>query len=63
MLRHARKFLSSERGATAIEYGLIAALVSVGAIIALDSVGDSLSSIFNVVSSELTQVANNVNGS
>jgi pilus assembly protein Flp/PilA len=63
MLRHAQNLLKSERGATAIEYGLIAALVSVGAIIALDSMGDSLSSIFSVVSSELTQIASTAQGS
>jgi pilus assembly protein Flp/PilA len=34
-----RKFLSDESGATAIEYGLIAALVSVAAIAALQAMG------------------------
>ncbi len=47
------KFLRDESGATAIEYGLIAALVSVAAITALTAMGDSLSSMFNAVSSEL----------
>ncbi len=51
------QLLKSERGATAIEYGLIAALVSVAAIAALDTLGGSLAEIFNLVSSELNTAA------
>ena len=40
-----------ESGATAIEYGLIAALVSVAAIGALTALGGSLNTIFQTVSS------------
>jgi pilus assembly protein Flp/PilA len=43
----------SEEGATAIEYGLIAALISVAAILAMTAVGTSLSSLFNSVSGNL----------
>jgi pilus assembly protein Flp/PilA len=50
-------FLGDESGATAIEYGLIVALVSVAAIVALTSLGGSLSSIFNVISSTLSTAA------
>ena len=50
-------FVRDEDGATAIEYGLIAALVSVAAIGALSALGDSLNVIFNMVSSELTSAA------
>ena len=46
-------FLKDDSGATAIEYGLIAALVSVAAIGALGAMGESLTDIFNKVSSEL----------
>lgn len=49
-------FLSDESGATAIEYGLIAALVSVAAITALGSMGNSLISIFSRVASVLNSV-------
>jgi pilus assembly protein Flp/PilA len=42
-----------ERGATAIEYGLIAALIAVAAIAAFKLVGTNLSSIFNTVASNL----------
>ncbi len=51
------EFVRDEDGATAIEYGLIAALVSVAAIGALTAMGDSLSTMFNMVSSELTSAA------
>ena len=48
-----KEFANDESGATAIEYGLIAALVSVAAVTALTSVGTSLSSMFSKVSSDL----------
>lgn len=46
-------FVKDESGATAIEYGLIAALVAVGLIAALTALGSSLQNIFNTVSSTL----------
>ncbi len=48
-----KKFLADESGATAIEYGLIAALVSVAGIVALESMGSSLSALFSDVSSKM----------
>ena len=53
MLTSIKQFYTDESGATAIEYGLIAALVSVAAITALTAMGDSLVTIFGRVSSEL----------
>jgi len=50
-------FVKDEDGATAIEYGLIAALVSVAAIGALTAMGNSLSTMFNTVSSALSGAA------
>jgi pilus assembly protein Flp/PilA len=47
-------FIKDEDGATAIEYGLIAALVSVAAIGALTAMGDSLSTMFETVSSAMS---------
>jgi len=47
------KLLKSEEGATAIEYGLIATLVSIAGIAAFNAVGSSLTSTFNNVSSKL----------
>lgn len=43
----------NEKGATAIEYGLIAALVAVAAIGALQAIGDNLESTFSSVASAL----------
>jgi len=54
MLKVIRAFANDESGATAIEYGLIAALVSVAAIGALTAMGSSLSTMFNTVSSALS---------
>jgi pilus assembly protein Flp/PilA len=50
------KFLNlirNEEGATAIEYGLIAALIAVAAIGAMQSIGSRLNTTFNNVSSNL----------
>lgn len=49
-----RKVLRDESGATAIEYGLIAALVSVAAIGALTTMGESLDTMFERVSTILS---------
>jgi pilus assembly protein Flp/PilA len=45
-----RKFLKDESGATAIEYGLIAALIAVVIITAVTAVGTALSTTFNNIS-------------
>ncbi len=48
-----RKLYHDETGATAIEYGLIAALVSVAIIGILTTLGDNLTSTFQTVADEL----------
>ena len=57
MPRTLKRFWSEQEGATAIEYGLIAALVSVAGIGAFIAMGNSLSSLYNTVSSTLSNVA------
>ena len=47
------KLIRNTKGATAIEYGLIAALIAVAAIAAMSNIGNSLGSTFNDVSNEL----------
>ena len=47
------RLLKSNDGATAIEYGLIAALIAVAAVAAMTSVGTSLSTTFNDVATKL----------
>ncbi|OCC24817.1 hypothetical protein MB02_04950 [Croceicoccus estronivorus] len=48
------KLLRDEAGATAIEYGLIAALIAVAAIGAMSTLGDNLSATFTDVSDNLS---------
>lgn len=48
------RFASDESGATAIEYGMIAALIAVVIIGALKTVGTSLSAKFSAISGNLT---------
>lgn len=48
------KFLKDEDGATAIEYGLIAALIAVAIITAVTAVGSNLATTFSEVDSALT---------
>jgi pilus assembly protein Flp/PilA len=48
-----REYVRDERGATAIEYGLIAALVAVAAVTAMSTLGTKLTSTFTAVSSSL----------
>ncbi|MBQ94641.1 MAG: Flp family type IVb pilin [Actinobacteria bacterium] len=50
-----RKLRRNEEGATAIEYGLIAALIAVAAITAMNSLGGELSSTFNKVSTTMSK--------
>ena len=47
------RFAHDESGATAIEYGLIAALIAVGIIAAATTLGGSLSSLFGRISTKL----------
>lgn len=51
------RFVSDESGATAIEYGLIAALVAVAIITALGVLGDGLTEIFEGVGNKLSAEA------
>lgn len=56
-MSYIKSFLKDESGATMIEYGLVAALVSVAAIIALQILGAELQIIFNTVSSYLSSAS------
>jgi pilus assembly protein Flp/PilA len=47
------RFLSDDSGATAIEYGLIAAGISIAIIAAVNAIGTSLNTTFTSVSSQL----------
>ena len=53
-MKFINKLLRDEAGATAIEYGLIAALIAVAMITALSSLGTNLGNTFNTVSTKLS---------
>ena len=47
------KLIKDIKGATAIEYGLIAALIAVAAITAMGNIGNELGTTFNTVATKL----------
>lgn len=61
-MNFARKLFADKKGATAIEYGLIAALIAVAAIAAMTSVGNEVIGTFNDVETGL-QARNTGGGS
>ncbi|MEO1968260.1 MAG: Flp family type IVb pilin [Sphingomonadaceae bacterium] len=56
-MKFINKLARDEQGATAIEYGLIAALIAVAAITAMSTLGTKLSSTFNNVATSMTTSA------
>lgn len=52
-MRKFYKVIRDDMGATAIEYGLIAALIAVAAVTAMQSLGSELNNTFNSVSTSL----------
>ena len=48
------ELLKNEDGATAIEYGLIAALIAVAAVVAMTAVGTNLAALFQSIATSLT---------
>jgi pilus assembly protein Flp/PilA len=63
VLKKALRLLRDDQGATVIEYGLIAALVSVAFIIALTALGTSIEELFLYVAGILADVAASMSGS
>ena len=59
MLATFNRLIKDDEGATAIEYGLIAGLVSVAAITALTAMGGSLDNMFSFVSERLDDAVAN----
>ncbi|MBP2236084.1 pilus assembly protein Flp/PilA [Sinorhizobium kostiense] len=54
------RLLKDESGATAIEYGLIAALISVALITGATALGDSLDSMFTALGGKMTTAEDNM---
>jgi pilus assembly protein Flp/PilA len=57
MFSIAKRFIDDRSGATAIEYGLIAAGISVAIITVVNGLGTGLKSIFSTVTSDLASVS------
>ena len=55
MAKMIRKFVANDKGATAIEYGLIAALIAVAAVGAMSGLGEQISKTFNNSSTTMTK--------
>lgn len=55
--KFARRLWQSERGATAIEYGLIAALIVVAIMTSIGSIGETVSDMWNDVADNYMSVA------
>ena len=53
-IQAAQQFVRDEEGVTAIEYGLIAALIAVAIILAVTAVGTNLNAIFTYIAGQLT---------
>jgi len=56
MLRSITRFLRDEEGATAIEYGIIAGLISVAIVTILGTIGGQLNGVFETISEKLPAV-------
>ena len=52
-MKSIRKFMKNNKGATAIEYGLIAALIAVAAIAAMGQLGTKLKNTFSTVANNM----------
>jgi pilus assembly protein Flp/PilA len=53
MFKSIRKLAGDRKGATAIEYGLIAAFIALAMVVALPKISTSLSGKFNTINTEL----------
>jgi pilus assembly protein Flp/PilA len=57
MIKKLTQFFKNEEGATAVEYGIMVALIAVVIIVAVTAVGDQLVVVFNQVAAALGFVA------
>ncbi len=51
------EFTRDESGATVVEYGFVAALISIAAIVAMGEVGASVSDAYGAIAGDLTRIA------
>lgn len=62
MIAQLKSFLKNEDGATAIEYGLIAALIGVVIIVAVGQVGTGISDTFTTIADKLGSAGGDAGG-
>jgi pilus assembly protein Flp/PilA len=53
-MTYLKKFLNEDKGQDMVEYGLLAAFISIVAIAALQAVGDQVMIVFNAIAAKLT---------
>ena len=53
-MKHLKRLIKDESGATAIEYGLIAALISIAIIVIVGQLGGTLNNTFTRINTDLT---------
>lgn len=61
-MKFVKKMIRNEEAATAIEYGLIAALIAVAGITAFTAVGNSVTATFNKASTSMNTTAGTTTG-
>jgi pilus assembly protein Flp/PilA len=59
-IEQVRRFVRDEEGVTAIEYGLIAALIAVGIILALSTIGKDLKTVFSTIAADLDSAVSGI---
>ncbi len=57
MMKHLKMFMQDEEGASAIEYGLLVALIAAVIILSVQAIGGTLNTVFGNVNTALTPVA------
>lgn len=55
MLNSVKQFIQDEEGATALEYGLLAALIAAAITVAVGALGTSVTSTFDAIASEMNK--------
>ncbi len=53
LAKHLKDFAADERGATAIEYGLLAALIAIAFIVGATALGGQLNALFNAIKAKI----------
>lgn len=53
LAKKVQEFMSDEQGATAVEYGLMAALIAAVIVLAVAAIGTNLNTVFNFIKDKL----------